>query len=862
MRRLVLFAALALMAATAAAGAVSTAFSTASFTTDSTTAVQATTPGGAHNTMRANGGEAQTAIAGTAVATPPSVLVTDAGGIPISGATVVFAVAAGGGSVTGESAVTDASGVAAVGSWTLGTTAGENVLTATVAGIGGLVSFSATGVAGPAATCAVTADHTTPAAGSVVTVTARYADRYGNALAVAGILTTFTLNGSGLLNGADPALTDSSGAASIELMTSTIAGATATVAATGPDPSCTGTSPTITTVAGPAARISATAGNAQTATVGTAVATSPAVLVTDQFNNPTSGVAVTFSATAGGGSVTGGSATTNASGVAAAGSWTLGTTAGANALTATASGLSGSPVNFTATGIAGAATKYVVTPATASPVAGSAVTVTAQLADQYGNAVATSGISVTFTRTGGGSLSGTNPATTSVTGAASISLTTGNTAGVTSTVSASSSSPSRSGTSPTITTVAGPPSKISASAGTGQSATVGTAVATSPAVLVTDANNNPVSGTTVTFAVTGGGGSVTPASVTTNASGIAAAGWTLGTTAGTNTLTATASGLSGSPVTFTATGTAGPATKYVVTAGTTSPVAGASTTISAQLADQYGNAVGTSGITVTWSKSGSGGSLGATSSTTSGSGIATVSFTTGTTAGTTYTVTASSTSPSVRTGTSPAITTVAGNAARIALNGGDAQSATVGTVVATDPSVLVTDANNNPVSGLTVTFSVNSGGGSITGASATTDASGIATVASWTLGTTAGANTLRATASGLSDASVTITATGVAGAATKYVVTSSSYTPSGGGAVTITAQLADQYGNAVKTSGITVTWSKTGSGGTLSATTSATNSNGIATVTLTTASPKNRTYTVTATDSSGRTGTTPTITTR
>ena len=391
---------------------------------------------------------------------------------------------------------------------------------------------------------------------------------------------------------------------------------------------------------------------------------------------------------------------------------------------------------------------------------------------------------------------------------------------------------------------------------------MGTAVATSPAVLVTDANNNPVSGTTVTFAVTGGGGSVTPASVTTNASGIAAAGWTLGTTAGTNTLTATASGLSGSPVTFTATGTAGPATKYVVTAGTTSPVAGASTTISAQLADQYGNAVGTSGITVTWSKSGSGGSLGATSSTTSGSGIATVSFTTGTTAGTTYTVTASSTSPSVRTGTSPAITTVAGNAARIALNGGDAQSATVGTVVATDPSVLVTDANNNPVSGLTVTFSVNSGGGSITGASATTDASGIATVASWTLGTTAGANTLRATASGLSDASVTITATGVAGAATKYVVTSSSYTPNGGSAVTITAQLADQYGNAVKTSGITVTWSKTGSGGTLSATTSATNSNGIATVTLTTASPKNRTYTVTATDSSGRTGTTPTITTR
>jgi hypothetical protein len=41
--------------------------------------------------------------------------------------------------------------------------------------------------------------------------------------------------------------------------------------------------------------------------------------------------------------------------------------------------------------------------------------------------------------------------------------------------------------------------------------------------------------------------------VATSASGIAAAtSWTLGTAAGTNTLTATATGLAGSPVTFSA----------------------------------------------------------------------------------------------------------------------------------------------------------------------------------------------------------------------------------------------------------------------------------------------------------------------
>ena len=68
-------------------------------------------------------------------------------------------------------------------------------------------------------------------------------------------------------------------------------------------------------------------------------------------------------------------------------------------------------------------------------------------------------------------------------------------------------------------------------------------------------------------------------------------------------------------------------------------------------------------------------------------------------------------------------------------NAGNGQTVHVGTAVAVPPSVLVTDANNNPVSGVAVTFAVASGNGSITGASATTDASGIATVGSWTLGT-------------------------------------------------------------------------------------------------------------------------------
>src|SRR5437762_9920873 len=56
-----------------------------------------------------------------------------------------------------------------------------------------------------------------------------------------------------------------------------------------------------------------------------------------------------------------GTQTTNASGVATVGSWTLSTTAGTNTLTASSSGLTGSPVTFTAEGTAGAAGRVAFT---------------------------------------------------------------------------------------------------------------------------------------------------------------------------------------------------------------------------------------------------------------------------------------------------------------------------------------------------------------------------------------------------------------------------------------------------------------------------------------------------------------------
>jgi len=92
--------------------------------------------------------------------------------------------------------------------------------------------------------------------------------------------------------------------------------------------------------------------NGQSATVGTAVANAPAVRVTNSAGAALANVTVTFAVTAGGGTLGATTATTNAQGIASAGSWTLGGTPGANTVRATVGSLT--PVEFTATATAAA----------------------------------------------------------------------------------------------------------------------------------------------------------------------------------------------------------------------------------------------------------------------------------------------------------------------------------------------------------------------------------------------------------------------------------------------------------------------------------------------------------------------------
>lgn len=98
--------------------------------------------------------------------------------------------------------------------------------------------------------------------------------------------------------------------------------------------------------------------------------------------------------------------------------------------------------------------------------------------------------------------------------------------------------------------------------------------------------------------------------------------------------------------------------------------------------------------------------------------------------------------------------------ASIVITNGDDQEGAANTAVAVAPQVRVLDDAGSPVRDVTVTFAVQSGGGTVTGATPKTSNTGYASVGSWTLGAAGGVNTLTATVTGLEP--VMFSATGIA----------------------------------------------------------------------------------------------------
>ncbi|MBL0171573.1 MAG: Ig-like domain-containing protein [Gemmatimonadaceae bacterium] len=106
-------------------------------------------PGPAASLIRV-GPSTQDATVNTNVAQPPSTRAEDAFGNVVPGVPILFIVASGGGTITGEQQTTNQSGVATAGSWKLGTGIGQQIARATSA-TASPAGFVATALAGPPA---------------------------------------------------------------------------------------------------------------------------------------------------------------------------------------------------------------------------------------------------------------------------------------------------------------------------------------------------------------------------------------------------------------------------------------------------------------------------------------------------------------------------------------------------------------------------------------------------------------------------------------------------------------------------------------------------------------------------------------
>ena len=177
------------------------------------------------------------------------------------------------------------------------------------------------------------------------------------------------------------------------------------------------------------------------------------------------------------------------------------------------------------------------------------------------------------------------------------------------------------------------------------------------------------------------------------------------------------------------------------------------------LLDKNGGAVANATATVTVSTGG--GAMSPASYTSDSAGkVSVTGWTLGTAAGD-QSISITSGSASV-TATAKA---TAGAAAKIAALADNATTGNVGATV-TAPGVLVSDSFNNPVSGAQVDFSVAANNGSLAGATATTNAAGIARVPGWTLGALVGVQKVTAKV-GTFSTDLSVTASLAAGCVTQ-----------------------------------------------------------------------------------------------
>ncbi len=226
--------------------------------------------------------------------------------------------------------------------------------------------------------------------------------------------------------------------------------------------------------------------------------------------------------------------------------------------------------------------------------------------------------------------------------------------------------------------------------GDNQTVTVGQTA--SLGVQVNNSSGIPQPGVVVTFVVTAGGGTVSATSVITDANGQAISQLTLGTSAGTNTVAASAPGLGN--VTFTATGIAAIPAKLALSPATVSTSPGSNVSYQVKVQDQYGNTVTNATTTITFTVTSSSGSF-SPAQTTAVAGLATTTFVPSTTGTATITATASNLTSATSTITAVAVT----NATLRINTGGNLYTDTLGGIWSVDTGFTGgnTYSNTNPI---------------------------------------------------------------------------------------------------------------------------------------------------------------------
>lgn len=255
---------------------------------------------------------------------------------------------------------------------------------------------------------------------------------------------------------------------------------------------------------------------------------------------------------------------------------------------------------------------------------------------------------------------------------------------------------------------------IVANSTTNQSVPVSTAVLFPPSVLITDRFGNAKSGSIVTFTVVSGSGTISsPTSGSSSLAGtFSLTTWSLGPLAGINTVIATSTGLSGSPIVFNANGVENqsnlPVSISVQSGGNQTGI------VVGQLAGPVtykvtdSGAVGVPGVTVIFElvPSASGASLQSTSSVqTNASGTAVVTPTLGTEARD-YTLTGKfADSGGFYISAATLLTTIASSSEKIVMVTEPSSNANSGQLLPGQPIVKVVDAYDNTVLSFTGSIS-------------------------------------------------------------------------------------------------------------------------------------------------------------